>query len=179
MSKENEEISGAKQDLDKIVETSRRNFIRKITIAGAASVAGAAAVYSGYRLEKSKHREGMVRVLTEDNRLVEIPAEQMKDFKPDLKFLQTRGREGIKGKRWVMILDLSRCRNARKCVEACQGAHHLRPYEYHINTLVMQESVNTPAYFIPKNCQHCDNPPMRVSLSGRRHIQEGRRHRSH
>ncbi|MBE0678546.1 MAG: 4Fe-4S dicluster domain-containing protein [Bacteroidales bacterium] len=101
----------------------------------------------------------MVRVLTEDNRLVEIPVEQMRDFKPDLKMLQTRGREGISGRRWVMVIDLSKCRNARKCVEACQSAHHLRPYEYHINTLVMQESVNTPAYFMPKPCQHCDNPP--------------------
>lgn len=159
MSEEKQEKNGEKPDLDKVVETSRRDFIRKVTIAGAASVAGAAAVYSGYRFEKSKHKEGMVRVLTEDNRLVEIPAEQMQDFKPDLKALQTRGRDGIKGKRWVMVIDLSRCRNARKCVEACQGAHHLRPYEYHINTLVMQESVNTPAYFMPKPCQHCDNPP--------------------
>ncbi len=159
MSEEKQEKSSEKPDLDKVVETSRRDFIRKVTIAGAASVAGAAAVYSGYRFEKSKHREGMVRVLTEDNRLVEIPVEQMQDFKPDLKVLQTRGREGIKGKRWVMVIDLSNCRNARKCVEACQGAHHLRPYEYHINTLVMQESVNTPAYFMPKPCQHCDNPP--------------------
>jgi molybdopterin-containing oxidoreductase family iron-sulfur binding subunit len=100
-----------------------------------------------------------IKVLTEDNRLVEIPRDQVKDYKPDLKVLQTRGREGIKGKKWVMVLDLSRCRNARKCVNACQSAHHLRPYEYHINTLVMQESVNTPAYFMPKQCQHCDNPP--------------------
>lgn len=72
--------------------------------------------------------------------------------------LQSRGREGISGRRWVMVIDLSKCRNARKCVEACQSAHHLRPYEYHINTLVMQESVNTPAYYMPKPCQHCDNP---------------------
>ncbi|MDP4224651.1 MAG: 4Fe-4S dicluster domain-containing protein, partial [Bacteroidota bacterium] len=73
--------------------------------------------------------------------------------------LQSRGREGIKGKKWVWVIDLSRCRNARKCVAACQAAHHLRPYEYHINVLVMQESVNTPPYFMPKPCQHCDNPP--------------------
>ncbi len=159
MAKEKQEKETEKTDIEKAVETSRRDFIRKVTIAGAASVAGAAAVYTGYRYEKSKNKEGMVRVLTEDNRLVEIPAEQMKDFKPDIKALQTRGREGIAGKRWVMVLDLSRCRNARKCVEACQSAHHLRPYEYHINTLVMQESKNTPAYFMPKPCQHCDNPP--------------------
>jgi Fe-S-cluster-containing dehydrogenase component len=146
-------------NLDEILESSRRDFLKKLGLVGAASVTGAAAIYSGYRHEKAKSTGEMVKVLTEDNRLVEIPKEQIKDYKPDLKTLQLRGRDGIKGKKWVMVLDLSRCRNARKCVAACQGAHHLRPYEYHINTLVMQESTNTPAYYMPKTCQHCDNPP--------------------
>jgi len=88
-----------------------------------------------------------------------VPADQLDGYKPGVKELQKRGREGIKGKKWIWVIDLSKCRNARKCIEACQNAHHLRPYEYHINTLVMQESVNTPAYFMPKPCQHCDNPP--------------------
>jgi molybdopterin-containing oxidoreductase family iron-sulfur binding subunit len=159
MSRDKKEEGNRNDDLDRAIENSRRDFLRKVTLAGAVTVTGAAAIYSGHRFEKAKHREGYVKVLTEDNRLVEIPVEQMRDFKPDLKMLQSQGREGIAGKRWVMVIDLSKCRNARKCVEACQSAHHLRPYEYHINTLVMQESVNTPAFFMPKPCQHCDNPP--------------------
>ncbi len=159
MSKEKQGEENGRPDLEKAVDNSRRDFLRKVTLAGAVTVTGGAAIYSGHRFEKAKHNEGMVRVLTEDNRLVEIPVEQMRDFKPDLKMLQTRGREGIEGRRWVMVIDLSKCRNARKCVEACQSAHQLRPYEYHINTLVMQESVNTPAFYMPKPCQHCDNPP--------------------
>lgn len=138
---------------------SRREFMKKFGLAGAATVAGSAAIYSGYRFEKAKGKDRMVKVLTEDNRLVEIPADQIEEITSSLKVLQAKGREGIPGKRWVMIIDLSKCRNARQCVNACQSAHHLRPYEYHINTLVMQESENTPAYFMPKPCQHCDNPP--------------------
>jgi Fe-S-cluster-containing dehydrogenase component len=145
--------------IDEILESSRRDFLKKAGIIGAASVAGAAAIYSGYRYQNAKSDGETVKVLTEDNRLVMIPKDQMKDYKPDPKRLQLRGRDGIKGKKWVMIIDLSKCRNARKCVNACQSAHHLRPYEYHINTLQMQESVNTPAYHMPKPCQHCDNPP--------------------
>jgi Fe-S-cluster-containing dehydrogenase component len=159
MSAKKKKKSSEDSKIDEILESSRRNFIKKVGIVSAASVAGAAAVYSGYRYEKSKSSGDTIKVLTDDNRLVEIPKDQVKDYKPDLKVLQTRGREGITGKKWVMVIDLSRCRNARKCVNACQGAHHLRPYEYHINTLVMQESVNTPAYYMPKPCQHCDNPP--------------------
>lgn len=145
--------------IDEILESSRRDFLKKFGLVGAASAAGAAALYSGYRYEKAKSSGDTIKVLTEDNRLVEIPRDQVQEYARSLKVLQTRGRTGIEGKRWVMVIDLSRCRNARKCVKACQSAHHLRPYEYHINTLVMQESENTPAYFMPKQCQHCDNPP--------------------
>ena len=148
-----------KTKIDEILETSRRNFIKKAGVIGAGSLAAGAAIYSGYRFENAKKNSETIRVLTEDNRLVEIPRDQVKDIKSERKALQTRGREGIKGKKWVMVIDLSRCRNARKCVGACQSAHHLRPYEYHINTLAMQESENTPAFYMPKPCQHCDNPP--------------------
>jgi Fe-S-cluster-containing dehydrogenase component len=151
--------SSGNSEIEKILESSRREFIRKAGISGAAIISGAAAIYAGYRHEKTKHSANTIKVLTEDNRLVEIPADQVKDYKPGLKVFQSRGREGIKGKKWVMVIDLAKCRNARKCISACQAAHHLRPYEYHMNTLVIQESVNTPAYFMPKPCQHCDNPP--------------------
>jgi Fe-S-cluster-containing dehydrogenase component len=159
MSKKMKKKNSENPEIKEILDSSRRDFIKKAGISGAAVISGAAAIYAGFRFEKSRHREETVRVLTGDNRLVEVPADQVKDYKPDLKVLLTQGREGIKGKKWVMVIDLSRCRNARKCINACQSAHHLRPYEYHLNTLIMQESSNTPAYYMPKQCQHCDNPP--------------------
>ncbi|MCF8221819.1 MAG: 4Fe-4S dicluster domain-containing protein [Bacteroidales bacterium] len=137
----------------------RRDFLKKFGLLGAAAATGGAAIYTGYRYEHSKGKHETVKVLTDDNRLVEIPADQVKDVTSDLKVLQTRGREGIKSRRWVMVIDLSKCRNARQCVNACQSAHQLRPYEYHINTLIMKEDQGTPPYFMPKPCQHCDNPP--------------------
>lgn len=159
MSEKKKKKSSGNSEIDKLLESSRREFIKKAGISGAAVLSGAAAIYAGFRHEKDKHSANTIKVLTEDNRLVEIPADQVKDYKPGLKVFQTRGREGLKGKKWVMVIDLAKCRNARKCISACQSAHHLRPYEYHINTLTMQESVNTPAYYMPKPCQHCDNPP--------------------
>lgn len=116
--KKKEESEDSK--IDEILESSRRDFLKKVGIAGAATIAGAAAVYSGFKFEKSKSTGDTVKVLTADNRLVEVPADQVKDYKPPLKLLQKRGREGIPGKRCVMIIDLSKCRNARKCVAACQ-----------------------------------------------------------
>jgi Fe-S-cluster-containing dehydrogenase component len=128
-------------------------------IFGAATAAGAGAIYSGYKYEKNKGSSEMVRVLTEDNRLVMIPRGQIQTVTLDQNALQKRGREGLEGHRWVMVIDLAKCRNARKCVEACQGAHHLRPHEYHITTLVMKDGPNTAPYYMPKPYQHCDNPP--------------------
>jgi Fe-S-cluster-containing dehydrogenase component len=159
MSEKKKKKKTENSEIDQVLESSRREFIKKAGISGAAVIAGAAAIYSGYRHEKSKHTGETVKLLTADNRLVEVPADQVKGYKPGMKVFQTRGREGLKGKKWVMVVDLAKCRNARKCISACQGAHHLRPYEYHINTLVMQDNENTPAYFMPKPCQHCDNPP--------------------
>ena len=159
MSEEKKKKIEESSEIEKILESSRRDFIKKAGIAGAAVLAGGAAIYSGFRHEKAKNPGNMIKVLTQDNRLVEIPADQVKGYKPGTEVFTSRGREGIKGKKWVMVIDLSKCRNARKCIQACQGAHHLRPYEYHINTLVMQESENTPVFYMPKPCQHCDNPP--------------------
>lgn len=144
---------------DNIGETSRRDFMKKFGLYGAAAFAGSAAVYSGYKFEKDKGKGDTVKVLTEDNRLVEVPKDQIEELANNPKALQSRGREGVEGAKWVMVIDLSKCRNARKCVTACQDAHHLRPHEYHINTLAMQESKNTAPYFMPKPCQHCDNAP--------------------
>ncbi len=144
---------------EEVPETSRRNFMKKFGLYGAATFAGSAAIYSGYRFEKSKGKDEYVKVLTEDNKLVKIPKDQMEAMNPSVETLQDRGREGIPGKKWVMVIDLAKCRNARQCVSACQNAHHLRPHEYHINTLQMQENKNTAPYFMPKPCQHCDNPP--------------------
>jgi len=138
---------------------SRRDFLRSVGLVGGAAVTGGAAIYAGFKYEKKKGPKDMVRVLTEDNQLVEIPVSEIEKVTSDLKVLQSRGRQGIAGRRWVMIIDLAKCRNARQCVTACQAAHNLRPYEYHINTLVMQENEKTSPYFMPKPCQQCDNPP--------------------
>lgn len=83
----------------------------------------------------------------------------MKVNKEALSELQRRGREGIPGKRWIWVIDLAKCKNAQRCMSACQQAHHLRPEQSHMNVLVMQASEHTPAYYMPKPCQHCDNPP--------------------
>jgi molybdopterin-containing oxidoreductase family iron-sulfur binding subunit len=135
-------------------QNSRRAFMQKLGLIGAAATTGA--LTSGFT---QKTESETVKVLTADNKLVEIPKSQVKDVKLDTKVLQTRGRIGLAGKRWVMVIDLAKCRNARQCVSNCQEHHHLHPYQYHINTLVMQDNPKSAPYYMPKPCMHCDNPP--------------------
>jgi len=141
-------------------KSSRRDFLRNMGLVTSGSVLGGAALMAGLNFEHNKSMSSRIKALTTEHELIEIDDEG-KILEPvrELKGLQLAGREGIKGKRWVMVIDLARCRNARQCIKACQAAHDLKPDQYHINTLQMQDNEHTAPYNMPKPCQHCDNPP--------------------
>ena len=142
---------------------SRREFLQQLGIAGLGSIFGGSAILAGINYDKNKTESQRIRVLTAENELLEIEksdtTQVVKTKYENLTYLQKQGREGIAGSRFVMVIDLSKCQNARKCMSACQTAHQLRPEQHHINVLKMQETKETPAYYMPKPCQHCDNPP--------------------
>ncbi len=72
---------------------------------------------------------------------------------------QHEQRVGVPGRKFVMVVDLSRCKNARKCVTACQKWHY-RPEETEWLTVkLMKDSDKAAPYWFPKQCFHCDNPP--------------------
>jgi molybdopterin-containing oxidoreductase family iron-sulfur binding subunit len=71
---------------------------------------------------------------------------------------RTESRQGIPGRKFVMVIDLARCKNARVCVEACQKGHHLPDGQEFMKVYLLQDSERTAAYWFPKPCYHCDNP---------------------
>lgn len=151
------------EQAEKSGDKSRREFLQNIGMAGIGTLLGGAAVWAGFNYDRKKTPGQRVKVLTAENKLVEIEksaiGEALKSPQEEFTYLQKRGREGLEGKRFVMVIDLSKCRNARKCMAACQDAHHLRPEQHHINVLKMQETPTTQPYYMPKPCMHCDNPP--------------------
>jgi Fe-S-cluster-containing dehydrogenase component len=142
---------------------SRREFLKDMGIIGVGSVLAGSAIFAGINYDKRKTLGERSRVLKAENDLLEVErADGSKVIIPkeqNFTYLQQRGRDGLEGKRFVMVIDLSKCRNARKCMAACNNAHHLSDDQHHINVLKMQETHETPAYYMPKPCQHCDNPP--------------------
>lgn len=138
---------------------SRRNFLKNSALLGAGAIAGAG-VLSSCSENGSESTGEKVKLLTATGELVEVDPSQIKKVRKEkLSELQERGREGLVGHHWVMVIDLSNCKNARKCMAACQGAHELLPYQHHINVMQMQDTESTAPYYMPKPCFHCDNPP--------------------
>ena len=142
---------------------SRKDFLKSGLFAGAAAATGVGLLSSFKSPEEAGEK---VKVMTSDGKLVEVEVNKLAPTtsnvpQEDLSLtdLQKRGREGIPGKKWVMVIDLSKCRNARKCMDSCQHAHHLKPEQHHINVMQMQTAENTAPFYMPKPCMHCDNSP--------------------
>ncbi len=142
----------------------RRDFLKTFGLAvGAAGTVTTAGILNSCSSDIQDVGE-KIKVLTQDGKLAEVDVNTIslaseEENEALLDEYQERGREGIPGKKWVMVIDLARCQNARKCMEACQSVHELRPEQHHINVLEMQDREDTAPYYMPKPCYHCDNPP--------------------
>lgn len=147
---------------DENKKTTRRKFLNTIGIAGASGLAGGMAVYSASKYEARKTKSAKIKALTADHKVIEVDESGANPNNTDgytLTDKQRMGREGIPGKRFVMVIDLAKCKNARKCMAACQSAHNLHPDQHHLNVIQMQDNPNSEPYFMPKPCMQCDNPP--------------------
>ncbi len=138
-------------------DKSRRKFLKVATLGGLSVASGSLIASCGSENDSGE----TVKLLDQNNKLVEVKKKDINVAKAneDLEYLQKRGREGLPGKKFVMVIDLSKCKNARKCMRACQSAHQLWPDQHHINVLEMDDIENDSTYFMPKLCNHCDNPP--------------------
>ncbi len=138
-------------------KTSRRDFLKKGIIAGAGTVLAGGIVSSFNAFAEGGDT---IKVMTTDGKVLKVPQSQALEVGARTEeIMQKEGREGIPGRKWTMVIDLSKCQNARMCMAACQNAHQLKPEMHHINVLQMDHGHGTAPYYMPKPCQHCDNPP--------------------
>lgn len=137
--------------------SSRRNFLKKVGIGvGAVSIAGVAgtSVISG---AKSKSGE-KIKLLSPDGTLVEVDKDDIKPAKEIVEELKSEARKGLPDRKFIMVIDLAKCKNARKCVDACQEGHLLPKDHEWIKLYLLQDDINTAKYWFPRPCFHCDKP---------------------
>jgi Fe-S-cluster-containing dehydrogenase component len=145
-------------DSDKQENSSRRSFLKKIGIgAGAVSVAGiaGASAFSG----KDKTRSGKsVKLLSPDGKLVEVDQDDIKPAREIVADLKEEARKGLPDRKFGMVIDLAKCKNARKCVEACQEGHMLPKDHEWMKLYLLQDDRTMAKYWFPRPCFHCDKP---------------------
>ncbi|MDH5366481.1 MAG: 4Fe-4S dicluster domain-containing protein, partial [Cyclobacteriaceae bacterium] len=135
----------------------RRNFCLKAVSATIGAIGGTGLVAQSCKQSESSGET--VSLLSPDGKLVQVdksalpPVSNVPPVSPD------EARKGIPGKHFVMVVDLARCRNARKCISACEHHHQITPDRPYIKVLRMQDNKESAPYWMPKKCFHCDNPP--------------------
>ena len=134
----------------------RRDFLKKSAFATISAITGAS-IIQGCKNDPSDNSK-KVKLITTDGELVEVSQSAMSKV-PYEPASPDESRQGIPGKHFVMVVDLARCQNARKCIKACDHHHQLTPDRPFIKVLRMQDNKDSAPYWMPKKCFHCDNPP--------------------
>ncbi len=136
--------------------SSRRKFIRKFGLSlGSVAVAGTAMAAGDSSSDESGEK---VMLLSADGKLVEVDRASIRMAKAETREQIKKSHKGIPDRKFVMVIDLSKCKNARKCVDACQEGHMLPKDHEWIKIQLLQDSELTARYWFPKPCYHCDSP---------------------
>jgi Fe-S-cluster-containing dehydrogenase component len=138
--------------------SSRRNFLKKVG-AGVGSlslggIAGASVINSTEKVKSGK----MMKLLSPDGTLVEVDQDDIQPAREIVEELKEAARVGLPNRKFTMVIDLARCKNARKCVEACQEGHLLPKDHEWIKLYLLQDDIKTSKYWFPRPCFHCDKP---------------------
>lgn len=137
---------------------SRRKFLKTGLRAGFTAAAG---LGSGSLLANnsfSSNSADKVKALTADGKVIEIDRALVEEAPAPNYIGRKESMQGLPNKKFVMVIDLARCKNARKCVDACQHGHFLGKEHEWIKVYYMKDSPKTSPYWFPRPCFHCDNP---------------------
>jgi Fe-S-cluster-containing dehydrogenase component len=138
--------------------SSRRKFLRNIGIgvgaAGLAGVGGTSLLNGSGSVKSGK----TMKLLTPGGKLVEVDEADIKPAKEIVAELKDEARKGLSNRKFGMVIDLAKCKNARKCVEACQEGHKLPKDHEWMKLYLLQDDRTTAKYWFPRPCFHCDKP---------------------
>ena len=141
-------------------DNSRRQFLAAALLAGVSvGCSSKKNPFDGYANDDVKPSGETVKLLSVDGEVIEMDKAFLKPV-PDLPPVSnSEARKGIEGKKFVMVIDLARCKNVGACKTACNHAHQLNPGQNWIKVLEMKDADHTAPYWEPTTCMHCDEPP--------------------
>lgn len=137
-----------------VPEESRRKFLTEGAKAVSATVL--ASILFGCGDEEVEETGDKVELLSQEGEVVEVDRAFLKEI-PHIN--RQEARQGIEGRRFVMVVDLARCKNLRKCHDACEASHYLSPQKEWLKVLKMVDNDRASPYWQPTMCFHCDAPP--------------------
>lgn len=100
-----------------------------------------------------------VKLLSVDGNVIEVDKAFLKPVPHMPSVSNEEARKGIPGKKFVMVIDLSRCKNVKACQSSCNHAHHVQDAQNWIKVYPMQDAEKEAPYWQPTTCMHCDEPP--------------------
>lgn len=145
---------------ENVTPNTRRNFLSTLGTLGAIAACGSAVCSCSSGTNHDHSETGKkVKLLSPDGEMVEIDESHLRHIHKTVGVSREEARMGIPGKKFVMVIDLAKCKNARKCISACQKMHHLPEDKEWLSVKLMKDSEKASPYWLPKTCFHCDNPP--------------------
>lgn len=130
--------------------STRRDFFRKVFTAEESP-------FESLLSESVEESGETVQLLSVDGYVVEIDKAYLKPV-PEMPH-KIDQRKGIEGKKLVMVIDLAKCKNLKKCQAACNKMHFVNEGQNWIKVYSMKDGENTAPYWQPTTCMHCDEPP--------------------
>jgi len=140
---------------------NRREFLKQGLLALGAAAAGAAVGRATAQptTAPATASAGTTPALTPDGHLVHVHNHTMAASPAMPPAADPTGRQGVPGRRWVMVIDLAKCDGCGKCTEACGKMHFIPPDRQWIPVLVLKDAHLAAPYYFPRPCFHCDVPP--------------------
>ena len=143
-------------------KSSRRKFLDKglkLGLVTAIGGLGLSKITTKVNANTDSSSGEKMELMTTDGTLIQVDSSEVMEMdhskNEDEKY---NVREGLPNRKFVMVVDLAKCKNALKCVNACNKHHYVTGDNAWLKVHKMQESKDTASYWMPRTCMHCDAP---------------------
>ncbi len=142
--------------------SSRRKFLDKgikLGLVTAISGIGLSKIVSKLNAKPDNNSHDKMELMTTDGTLIQVDSTEVIEVEHSSEHnVKYNVREGFLNRKFVMVVDLAKCKNALSCQSACNKHHYITGENAWVKVYKMQESKDTAPYWMPTTCQHCDQP---------------------